>query len=904
MKKFLLILSLLSLTFLLFSETIIRDTNVFGNWNAEGSPYIISTNIEIPQGETLIIDPGVTILFNNDLSITAYGVIRANGIEENLVYFQGITENTLWNGIEVNSENGNFTYTNIVGAAKGLALYKTNSVDYVNIIGYGTGDFKEGLFVGDGNQSVISKLNIYGYMTGITIKADDDAGDGHEPTTPTMDVIRIYYSPESWKNTRTVATKGIYMDTKVEPTFTDVEIENYDEGITIKADDDADDGHEPTTPTMDVIRIYYSPESWKNTRTVVTKGIYVEGEVNPVFTNIEIENYDEGITIKADDDADDGHEPTTPTMDVIRIYYSPESWKGERTTSTKGIYVEGKVSPVLTDVEIENYDEGITIKADDDADDGHEPTTPTMDVIRIYYSPESWKGERTTSTKGIYVEGKINPSFTDVEIENYDDGITIKADDDADDGHEPTTPTMDVIRIYYSPESWKSERLFTTTGINVDGNINLQGNNIEVENFDTGIELNCQGEQSLSNITLPNNVPSNNNYGIRSKGGNSLTINNINIQNYDNAIYFKSGSTPVNANIFNAVISNQNTDRSNTKAMYFKGAVNLFVDNSHITDYDQSIYLKNNYNTTIEAKVEHTEIYQNQERRGRYQGIDFSGKVEAIINNNVVKSCDPAISVSGSNAETNINRNLIFITYQKNNSKGIDVTNINGNQMKNNTIVNYDKGLSSRYTPSELVNNIVWSENPDSDLVSNYSYIDARYNNISLPNGRVFPGDDNINEVPDFVGDTDDNSDKTDFASKFVQFQLNPNSPCIDAGDPLEEHDNDGTIPDLGVFEFVGNKELTQAVNSELCLRNYPNPFNPSTNIMFNVAEEGNVDIKVYNIKGQVVKSLINEKRAVGSHRVTWNGDNNSGSKVASGIYFVKMKQHNNNITRKILLTK
>jgi hypothetical protein len=338
--------------------------------------------------------------------------------------------------------------------------------------------------------------------------------------------------------------------------------------------------------------------------------------------------------------------------------------------------------------------------------------------------------------------------------------------------------------------------------------------------------------------------------------------------------------------------------------MYFKGAVNLFVDNSHITDYDQSIYLKNNYNTTVEAKVEHTEIYQNEARRSSYKGIDINGKVEAIINNNVVNSCDPAISVSGSNAESNIKRNLVFITYHKNNSKGIDVTNINENQMKHNTIVNYDKAISSKYTPSELVNNIVWSETPESNLVSNYSYIEARYNNISLPNGDIFPGIENINELPDFVGNTDDNSEKTTLADKFVQFQLNPTSPCIDAGDPLEQHDTDGTIPDLGVFEFVGNKDLTQAVNRELSLSNYPNPFNPSTSIMFNVAEEGNVDIKVYNLRGQVVKSLINEKRAVGSHQVAWNGDNNRGAKVASGIYFVRMKQHNNNVTRKILLTK
>ena len=495
--------------------------------------------------------------------------------------------------------------------------------------------------------------------------------------------------------------------------------------------------------------------------------------------------------------------------------------------------------------------------------------------------------------------------MTNVEIENYDEGITIKGDEDYDDGHEPTTPTMDVIRIYYSPDSWKSDRFWSTRGINITGHTSLTASNVEVENYDTGIEFNSDGNQTLSNVLLPNNIPSWNNYGIKAKGYNNINIDTINIQNYDNAIYSRTGSVPMEANVFNAVISNYNTNRINSKAIYFKGAVNLFVDNSHITDYDKSIYLRNNYTTTVEVKVEHTEIYQTDSRWGNYSGIDFNGRVNAIINNNVLKSCDPAISISGSNSTSDINRNLIFITYHKNNSKGVDVFNINDNLMKHNTIVNYDRGLSSLFTPSELVNNIIWKDNPGNNLISYSNYVDARYNNISLRNGAVFPGVENFNEEPDFVGNTDsDDAEKIEFAEKFVQYQLNATSPCIDAGDPTEDADSDGTIPDLGVFEYVGNKDQIQATNSNISLNNYPNPFNPTTNILFNVAQEGNVEIKIYNIKGQVVKSLINENRAIGSHRVVWNGSNNAGSKVSSGVYFVRMKLENHSVTRKILLTK
>ena len=91
-----------------------------------------------------------------------------------------------------------------------------------------------------------------------------------------------------------------------------------------------------------------------------------------------------------------------------------------------------------------------------------------------------------------------------------------------------------------------------------------------------------------------------------------------------------------------------------------------------------------------------------------------------------------------------------------------------------------------------MVNNIIWKENPGNNLVQNYDYIDARYNNISLPDGEIYPGIANINEVPDFVGNIDDDADKSDFIDKFAEYQLNPSSPCIDAGDPVETPDSDG----------------------------------------------------------------------------------------------------------------
>ncbi len=73
-------------------------------------------------------------------------------------------------------------------------------------------------------------------------------------------------------------------------------------------------------------------------------------------------------------------------------------------------------------------------------------------------------------------------------------------------------------------------------------------------------------------------------------------------------------------------------------------------------------------------------------------------------------------------------------------------------------------------------------------------------------------------------------------------------------------------------------------------ISNYPNPFNPTTNISFSLKDESYVEISIYNLKGQRVTSLVNGRLDSGNHTVVWNGDNVKGESVSSGIYFSKLK--------------
>ena len=85
---------------------------------------------------------------------------------------------------------------------------------------------------------------------------------------------------------------------------------------------------------------------------------------------------------------------------------------------------------------------------------------------------------------------------------------------------------------------------------------------------------------------------------------------------------------------------------------------------------------------------------------------------------------------------------------------------------------------------------------------------------------------------------------------------------------------------------------------------NYPNPFNPSTIIVFDKATDGIVLIDIYNIKGQKVKTLINDMFKAGRHTVIWNGIDDNNNSVGSGVYFYKMTTEEHISTKKMLLMK
>jgi photosystem II stability/assembly factor-like uncharacterized protein len=110
----------------------------------------------------------------------------------------------------------------------------------------------------------------------------------------------------------------------------------------------------------------------------------------------------------------------------------------------------------------------------------------------------------------------------------------------------------------------------------------------------------------------------------------------------------------------------------------------------------------------------------------------------------------------------------------------------------------------------------------------------------------------------------------------------------------------------LDLDQFVGIEEenyFVLPVEYKL-FQNYPNPFNPSTTIEFFIPKNDNVRIDIFNINGEKINTLIDQQMEAGNHSIVWKGENTSGEKISSGIYFINMRTKETTLTKKAILIK
>ncbi|MDH7605963.1 MAG: FlgD immunoglobulin-like domain containing protein, partial [Melioribacter sp.] len=99
--------------------------------------------------------------------------------------------------------------------------------------------------------------------------------------------------------------------------------------------------------------------------------------------------------------------------------------------------------------------------------------------------------------------------------------------------------------------------------------------------------------------------------------------------------------------------------------------------------------------------------------------------------------------------------------------------------------------------------------------------------------------------------------------------------------------------------------ETTEAIPTQFNLfQNYPNPFNPSTIISYALPKQSMVTIKIYDILGREVKTLLNSEQAPGVYKIEWNGTNNIGNRVAAGTYIYRIEAGDFVQAKKMILLK
>jgi len=115
-----------------------------------------------------------------------------------------------------------------------------------------------------------------------------------------------------------------------------------------------------------------------------------------------------------------------------------------------------------------------------------------------------------------------------------------------------------------------------------------------------------------------------------------------------------------------------------------------------------------------------------------------------------------------------------------------------------------------------------------------------------------------------------------------------------------------------GIYALFTTEEGTSGVDEDgetpllrsRLLGNHPNPFNPSTTMSYNLGRAGHVRLSIYDASGRLVRVVVDEKRTVGLHRIDWDGRNESGQMVSSGVYFSRLEGPSVDMVGKMVLLK
>ncbi len=295
-----------------------------------------------------------------------------------------------------------------------------------------------------------------------------------------------------------------------------------------------------------------------------------------------------------------------------------------------------------------------------------------------------------------------------------------------------------------------------------------------------------------------------------------------------------------------------------------------------------------------------------------------------VIKNNEITASDLECLASGAgldvlNSSSQIKNNLIqgnSILHQfemSSSGGGMGCCNYQDSSMiiVNNTIVynNAKRGGAILINGYVIFKNNICSNNSDDGIYwSGLGGIpQIVYNNV-WGNGQDFI------DCPPGIGDTtwgnNINGTPCDSCYNIIEaplfvdqyagdFHLTVSSPCIDAGDPSSPPDPDGTIADMGAYYYHQPASIDEIESHSSLIWNFPNPSKNSTTIFYSLKQNSHITISIYNIKGQLISTLVNESKPKGEYSVIYHTD-----KLNSGVYFYKLQTDDISEIKKMIVIK
>jgi parallel beta-helix repeat protein len=303
-------------------------------------------------------------------------------------------------------------------------------------------------------------------------------------------------------------------------------------------------------------------------------------------------------------------------------------------------------------------------------------------------------------------------------------------------------------------------------------------------------------------------------------------------------------------------------------------------------------------NAIVEGNIIHDNGY------GGGSAINMDGVQSSEIFNNLIYSNHATgiamYQIDGGDASKNNNiYNNTIIQPTDGRWCVIAVDGSSGNTLYNNILINHHSFRGSIALDAASMSGFV----SDYNILVNRLSDDDGNSNMTLSQWQSL-GYDTHSMIADpesqiFIDYTNEN------------YHLLQNAQAVNVGTNLvlptvfEDLDNiprpQGSAYDIGCYEFTGTTEVVQEniPKSFKLFQNYPNPFNPTTKIEFQLSNSGFVSLKVYNVLGNEIKTLINEEMSVGKYDVEFNGES-----LSSGIYFYKITVGNFVDVKKMTLLK